>query len=81
MNVSVSEFRQHLPLYLKQVQQGEEITIANRGKVIARLVPNDQQNKQQLALDKLIALRGQITVQDVVNTQDLENWNHDEDNL
>ncbi len=81
MNVSVSEFRQHLPLYLKQVQQGAEISIANRGKVIARLVPNDQQNKQQLALDKLIALRGQITVQDVVNTQDLENWNHDEDNL
>lgn len=81
MNVSVSEFRQHLPLYLKQVQQGEEIMIANRGKVIARLVPNDQQNKQQLALDKLIALRGQVVVEDVINTQDLENWNHDEDNL
>jgi prevent-host-death family protein len=31
-----------LPRYLKQVQQGEEIAIANRGKVIARLVPIDQ---------------------------------------
>ncbi|AHF01529.1 prevent-host-death protein [Thiomicrospira aerophila AL3] len=81
MNVSISEFRQHLPQYLKQVQQGKEIQIANRGKVIARLVPDEQVAKQQKALEKLLAWQKHITMDDVVNTSDLATWSHDKDNL
>ena len=81
MNVSVSEFRQHLPHYLKQVQLGEEVKVTNRGKVIARLVPDDHLNKQQQALDKLVAWRKDMVVHDVIDTSDLAEWSHDEDNL
>ena len=35
--VSVSHLRQHLPAYLKRVQEGEAIQITSRGQVIARL--------------------------------------------
>jgi len=37
--VNVTDFRQHLPGYIKQVQQGEFIQITLHGKVVARLVP------------------------------------------
>ena len=37
--VNVTELRQHLPDYLKQVQQDEEIAITLHGKTIARIVP------------------------------------------
>jgi antitoxin (DNA-binding transcriptional repressor) of toxin-antitoxin stability system len=37
--VNVTELRQHLPGYLQQVRNGEEIEIAVHDKVIARLSP------------------------------------------
>jgi prevent-host-death family protein len=36
-SVNVTELRQHLPDYLKQVQQGKEIAITLHGKTIARM--------------------------------------------
>ncbi len=37
--INLTEFRQHLPGYIKQVQQGEFIQITLHGRVVARLVP------------------------------------------
>lgn len=39
--VSVTELRQHLPTWLKRVQTGEEVCITSRGRVIARLLPEE----------------------------------------
>lgn len=39
-SVNVTELRQHLPEYLKQVQRGEEVVITLHGKTIARIVPD-----------------------------------------
>ena len=38
-SVNVTQLRQNLPDYLKQVQEGKEVEVTVRGKVIARLVP------------------------------------------
>jgi prevent-host-death family protein len=39
--VNVTELRQHLPAYLKRAAAGEEILIASHGKIIARLLPEE----------------------------------------
>jgi prevent-host-death family protein len=37
--VGVRELRDHLSRYLKKVRAGEELEVADRGRVIARVVP------------------------------------------
>lgn len=37
--VNVAELKNNLSLYLRQVRQGNEITIKDRNRVIARIVP------------------------------------------
>lgn len=79
-SINVTELRQHLPDYLKQVQQGKEIAITLHGKTIARLVPERQESKREAALKRLEALRGTVIVGDILAPLD-EEWTGDADNL
>ncbi len=79
-SVNVTELRQHLPDYLKQVQQGEEIEITLHGKIIARIVPNRKESSGEAALKRLEALRGTVIVGDIFAPLD-EEWTGDVDNL
>ena len=79
-SVNVTELRQHLPDYLKQVQQGEEIAITLHGKTIARIVPEHQETKREAALKRLEALRGTVIVGDILAPLN-EEWTGDADNL
>jgi len=79
-SVNVTEFRQHLPDYLKQVQQGQEIAITHHGKTIARIVPEQQQSKREAALNRLEALRGSVIIGDILAPLD-EQWTADADHL
>jgi antitoxin (DNA-binding transcriptional repressor) of toxin-antitoxin stability system len=63
--VFVSHLRQHLPADLKRVQAGGSIQITSRGPVIARL--EAEQNRAQAARDWLDALKGRVTLVDVVS--------------
>ena len=78
--VNVTELRQHLPGYLKQVQAGEEIAITLHGRIIARLVPGCIENEREVALNRLKALRGTVIAGDILEPLDLE-WTGDADNL
>jgi len=78
--VNVTELRQHFPMYLKQVQQGEEIMITFHGKNVARLVPEKQENKREAALTRLQALRGKMIIGDIVAPLN-EEWTGDANNL
>ncbi|CAI4030049.1 Antitoxin [Nitrospira tepida] len=40
--VGVRELRNHLSRYLKKVRGGEELEVADRGRVIARVVPAER---------------------------------------
>lgn len=54
IDAKVSEIREHLASYLAKVQAGEEIRIISRGKVIARIVPEvDEQAQAKAFLDEL----------------------------
>ena len=79
-SVNVTELRQHLPDYLKQVQQGEEIAITLHGKTIARIVPEHQETRREAALKRLDALRGTVIVGDILEPLN-EEWTGDADNL
>ena len=79
-SVNVTELRQHLRDYLKQLQQGEEITITLHGKTIAHIVPDRMEGKREAALKRLEALRGTVIVGDILAPLD-EEWTGDADNL
>ena len=77
--VNVTELRQHLPEYLRQVQSGEEIVVTLHGKPIARIVP-DAGSAREEALKRLEALRGKMIVGDILAPLD-EEWSGDADHL
>lgn len=79
LEINITELRKRLPSYLKRVCTGEEIKVISRGRVIARLVP--EQDEAEAARQRLLALRGKGVVGDVISPIDGVNWNADEDHL
>ena len=63
--ISVTELRQNLPAYLAKVRGGKEIEVAVHGKVIARIVP--EQDAAQTAKARLVALRKKVKIGDVMS--------------
>ena len=65
IQVNVTDLRQHLPAYLKRVEAGEEIRIISRGRVVARIQP-----EQDLAEDARVwleSLRGSVVLGDIIS--------------
>lgn len=84
--VNVTELRQHLPDYLRQVQLGEEFAITWHGRTIARLVPDRTTDLREAARQRLQARRGTMIVGDVVHSPASESapddeWTGDADHL
>lgn len=70
--VNVTELRQNLPEYLARVTAGEALEVTVRGKVIARIVP--EEDRAAAARRRLKALRGKAKVGDVMSPSG-ERWN------
>jgi prevent-host-death family protein len=51
MEAGVRELRDHLSRYLSVVRDGQEVTVTDHGKAVARLVPLDQPRP----IDRLIS--------------------------
>jgi prevent-host-death family protein len=77
--VSVSDLRQHLPAYLKRVQEGEELQVTCRGRVIARIEPERGPGEEARAW--LEGLRGKVVLGDVVAPLADVAWSADADHL
>ncbi len=76
--VNITELRKYLPSYIKRVSKGEEFAITSHGKVVARIVPEN--DPAALAEERLRKLRGTAIVGDVVAPLDTV-WSGDSDNL
>ena len=63
--VNITELRQNLPAYLEQVRKGAEFQVTVHGRVVARLVP--ELDEQAAARQRLEALRGKCRIGDVVS--------------
>jgi prevent-host-death family protein len=53
--IKVTELRQNLPAYLARVRRGEEVEVTVHGRVIARIVP--EQDRAEAARRRLADLR------------------------
>jgi len=74
LEVSVTTFRNHIPAYLDKVRKGEDIALTSRGKVIARLLPPE--DERQKARQRLAELRATSRIDDVISSVD-EEWEVD----
>lgn len=63
--VNVTELRQNLPAYLADAQQGREIVVTSRGKVIARIVAGGDASQE--ARERLLAARKRCRIGDVLS--------------
>lgn len=70
LEVSVTTFRNHIPDYLGKVRKGENIALTSRGKVIARLLPPEDERLN--ARQRLAELRATCRIDDVVSPLDDE---------
>ena len=69
--VNITQLRQNLPEYLARVRAGDSVEVTVRGKVIARIVP--EQDRAAAARERLKALRGKARVGDVMSPSG-ERW-------
>ena len=71
--VKVTELRQNLPAYLARVKRGEELEVMVHGKVVARIVP--EQDRAEAARRRLAEMRknGARIVGDIIKMPK-ENW-------
>lgn len=63
--IKVSEFRQHIHSMLQKVQDGQELRLTRRGKVIAVVSP--PQDKREAARRRLSELMGHARIGDIVS--------------
>jgi prevent-host-death family protein len=77
--INITELRKHLPSYLRRVAAGEEIRVSSRGRVIARIVPEEK--SAAAARRRLEDLRGAMIIGDIVGTLAGDPWTADEDHL
>ncbi len=70
--VSITELRQNLPTYLARVREGEAVEVTVRGRVIARIVP--EEDRRAAARKWLKKLRKGARIGDVMSPSG-ERWN------
>jgi prevent-host-death family protein len=71
-SVSVTELKNQLSHYLRQVRQGHEIAIKERNRVIARLVPNTPAAGYEAELLELAA-QGKVKLPEIpLTAEDVE---------
>lgn len=71
--VKITELRQNLPTYLAKVQAGESVEVTVRGRVIARIVP--EEDRQAAARRRLKQLRGKARITGDIMAPSGEVWN------
>lgn len=81
ININITQLRQHLPSFIDKVRAGEEIVVTQRGKAVARIIPEYAESPAAAAVKRLDELRGSVIVGDVMNPFAGETWSGDADNL
>ena len=69
--VKITELRQNLPTYLARVKAGDTVEVTVRGRVIARIVP--EEDRQAAARQWLKKLRKTARIGDIMSPSG-ESW-------
>ena len=70
--VNITELRQNLPAYVARVRDGETVEVTVRGRVIARIVP--EEDRAAAARKRLKALRGKARITGDIMAPSGETW-------
>lgn len=70
--VNITELRQNLPTYVARVRDGETLEVTVRGRVIARIVP--EEDRSAAARKRLKALRGKARITGDIMSPSGEPW-------
>jgi prevent-host-death family protein len=73
--IQASEAKTHLPRLLDDVERGETVVITRHGRPIARLVPERDEQREDVrrAIEEIKAARkgvGKVTVEDILAMRD-----------
>ena len=60
MEAGVKELRDHLSRYLELVRDGQEVTVTDHGKAVARLVPLDRPRPLDRLITEGLAVPGRV---------------------
>ena len=60
MEAGVKELREHLSRYLELVRDGQEVTVTDHGKAVARLVPLDRPRPLDRLITEGLAVPGRV---------------------
>jgi prevent-host-death family protein len=70
--VNITELRQNLPAYVARVREGETVEVTVRGRIIARIVP--EEDRGAAARKRLKALRGKARITGDLMSPSGETW-------
>ncbi|MBK8049389.1 MAG: type II toxin-antitoxin system prevent-host-death family antitoxin [Anaerolineales bacterium] len=76
--VNITELRRNLSTYMHRVDHGESFLVTAHGKVVARLLPQD--DPAGAAYQRILEVRSQAWVGDVESPLD-EEWRADSEHL
>jgi len=73
--IAASEAKTHLPSLLDDVERGETLVITRHGRAIARLVPEHDGRREEIA-EAIAAIKSfqrqaaSVTIEDIISTRD-----------
>mgnify|MGYP001195372340 FL=1 len=75
LEVGTYEAKTRLSQLLERVAAGETVTITNRGRAVARLVPveEDRRARRRAVIDRMLAdraVRPQVTTEEILSARD-----------
>jgi len=73
--VAASEAKTHLPQLLDEVERGETLVITRHGRPIARLVPEHEKRREEIAeaiaqIKRLQRRENSVTVEEILSARD-----------
>ena len=75
-NVGIFHTKTHLNELIKEVQQGEELCITNRGKEVAFIVPVEKyyREKNEFSISSFIKLKKRAPLGNYIDILEMKSW-------
>jgi prevent-host-death family protein len=57
---TVADLRNHFPRVFRWIEEGESVEVTKRGRVVARLVPVEQQRRRKFRVPDFLAIQKKV---------------------
>jgi prevent-host-death family protein len=77
-HVNIAEAKTHFSQLMAEVESGQTVEIARRGKVIARVVPANEQHRPKIDIDALRRHQARLTSPMQSTETELREWKNEQ---